>query len=262
MRGVCGVSAAALVAFICLCLPAAAQCPSSGYFQANATQDVGNFGATLNSTLCVSITTAPSQITLKSTATAEILNVAKLQQAIVDRVAGSEPCHATSMSGWDITAADVRFLGSSSSPAVRVDVVGRDCQALKAAKVTYQAPLNINLTNNVLTASVDAANARVTSSRVLLGLLRGLISRKISERLNEALAQPIDLNPHIPSYVRSLEPSVSDVSISLQSRKLTLKVSVNGRLTKPVADRMLDETMRNRVVPPLLRWIGRDSPMS
>ncbi|MEA2875890.1 MAG: hypothetical protein QOF14_1086 [Hyphomicrobiales bacterium] len=261
MRMVCGVAASALMALALFCEPAAAQCPG-GYFQANASQPVGNFGATLNSTVCVLIATAPTQISLKSTTTAEILNVSKLQQAIVDRVAGSEPCSPTSMSGWDITAADVRFLGSSSSSAIRVDVVGRDCQALTAARVAYQAPLNINLTNNVLTASVDDANARVTSSRVLLGLLRGLISRKISERLNEALARPIDLNPHIPSYVRSLEPSVSDVSIVLQSRKLTLKVSVNGWLTKPVADKLLDEAVRDRVVPPLLRWIGRDSPMS
>src|SRR2546423_10185162 len=127
MRDVCAMLGAALVACVCLSVPAAAQCPSNGYFQANATQDVGNFGATLNSTVCVSITTAPSQITLKSTATAEILNVSKLQQALVDRVAGPEPCHATSTSGWDITGADLRVLASSTSPAIRVDVVLRNC---------------------------------------------------------------------------------------------------------------------------------------
>src|ERR1043165_7940982 len=112
MRTFCG-AALALVGLAVLSQPASAQCPS-GYFQANASQPVGNFGATMNATVCVLIATVPTEINLKSAVTVEVLNVANLQRAIVERLAGSG-CALDSINGWDVTGADVKFFGTTAA---------------------------------------------------------------------------------------------------------------------------------------------------
>jgi len=252
------ISLGILLASFC---PSLAQCPSKAYFRIDAQSPIGGFDATLSSTVCVSIVTSQARIAMKSLITAEVLNTAKLEEALIERFAGAAPCGIFSAGGWDLSGASVSFLGSSSSARIQVVAVAKPCQSAGGTRITYQVPLIVSYANAVVSLRLDGSNATIGFGQ--RGFSIPFLAGFITGKLNAVLAdRTLDTTPYIPSYVRELNPVISQPSLVLQSHRLTLKINVAGELTKPVADRLLSDSAKSVVVPSIIRWFGSSAPTS
>ena len=263
MRALLSVSASiAILLVLSLFAAASAQCPSKAYFRANAQNPIENFDATLNSTVCVSINTAPTRVRMRSLIVAEVLNTAKLEQALLSRLAGADQCGFFNLGGWDLTEASVSLLGSASSARIRVVATAKSCQIAVGTRLTYQVPLIITYADNILSLRLDDSNAKLTWGKKDHNVPFG-VGATIASKLNNVIAgKTFDTTPYIPSYVRDLNPTVSDPSIVLQSHRLTVKIALSGTLTKPVADQLLTDSVKTYVVPSIIRWFGSGIPIS
>ena len=242
-----------------------AQCPSAGYFRADASNAIGQFGK-LDTTACLAITTATTQINAKAVVTVQIADTRKLQEALIARLSASSSCALTGIGGWDITDLNVSFSGSGASSRVRVNVVGRDCVSVlvRGRRLTFDAPVIFSIANNVVTIGVDTERARVSFTRSggSLPFIFATAANRIGTSLNEALGSPLDLSGYIPPQARPLNPSVTQVAFSLQANRLLLKVNISGRVNKPDADRLLSDTIQDQAIPRFLRWLNQGVPVS
>ncbi|MEA2991237.1 MAG: hypothetical protein QOD40_157 [Alphaproteobacteria bacterium] len=241
---------------------ARAQCPSKDYFRVDAQNAISGFDTTLNSTVCVSIVTSPTRINMKSLIVAEVINTAKLEQALINQFARSAACGFFNIGGWDLSEANVSFLGSLSSARIRVTATAKPCQSARGGRVTYQVPLTITYANNIVSLRLDEKNAKLTFGKSEFGV-PAFISATITNKLNAVLAdKTLDTTPFIPDYVRAFAPSVSQPSLVLQSKRLTLKISLSGQITKTMADQLLTGGVDRYAVPSIIRWFSGGVPTS
>lgn len=251
------------VMLVCLAgLPseAHAHCPSKGYFLAEATNQLPGYGTALDTKVCLAISTQTARINADAIVIAQIADARKLQEALVNRLAGMGQCSYATAQGWDLTDISVSFVGPGSAARIRVNVVAKQCVSsfFRGMRVTYDAPLNVTVTSNIVSLRVDVEKSRVFSTETGHDyvLVSGLIKNTIGGRINGALAAPLDLNPYIPAQARALNPTVSQVAFTLQGNKLMLRVHFAGRVEKQDADQLLGTTVGNQVIPPLVQWIG------
>ena len=199
---------------------------------------------------------------MKTLIVAEVLDTAKLEQALLNRIAGADQCGFFNLGGWDLTEAKVSLLGSASTARIRVVATAKSCQIAVGTRLTYQVPLIITYAGNILSLRLDDSNAKLTWGKKDHNVPFG-VAATITSKLNNVIAgKTFDATPYIPGYVGDLNPAVSEPSIVLQSHRLTIKVGLSGQLTKPVADRLLTDRVKTYVVPSIIRWFGSGLPMS
>jgi len=264
-KSIYAIVSGVLLTFVLLASDAHAQCPSNGYFRADASNQLPQFGTSLDSTVCLSIATRTTQINANAVVIAQIADARKIQAALIARLVSGAGCGYASVQGWDFTDLNVSFSGVGSSARVRVNLVAKDCQyyPLRGLRLTYDAPLGVSVSGDTVTMSVNIQKSRLFSTSSGNNLPFGLsdvAKNAIGEKLAAALATPLDVSSYIPSYARALNPSVTQVAFTLQSNRLMLKIYIAGEVKKKDADQLLSTTVATQVIPPFMRWVNQGAP--
>jgi hypothetical protein len=235
---------------------AQALCPR-GYFQANASSAFDD--SRLRSQLCISISTAPTQISMRLVARAELPVTDAIENAVLRRFAGTRECGVGNPYGWTINSFDVRLAGASAAPRLRFEVTGKDCLTLAAGlKFTYEVPLTVSFAGNRLRVRAITANARVTTDDFRGRLARFAIVNVLNDLVNR-LDAPWDYNGAFPGYVRFMNPQIERVDVSFRARRLVMMAHGRGSLSKSAADQLLNAAVGTQMVPLVRQWLAMPS---